>query len=643
VRNLAVGSQNDLEESSAFEKNESLLVRTANLFEFTLLFMAIGVVIVSIAYALSRANKPGGIELYFAGEFIIALTPLILLHRNRAISDVVGIWTSITIGITSFVAVACYSPLSFAFVDEYQHSLTANSILATDHLFHVNPALAVSGQFPGLEIVTTGLSSLSGLSVFAAGTIIAGISHILMTGFVFVLARQFNLSSRTAVLAVVVFSTGYTYQAFLSYFAYETFAVPFLIATLIILVKMLKSQELTATKILGCLTIVLAFITIVSHHVTSYLLIVLVVILIGSAFFFAPRWRHRTSLIVLVLLPVLALILTWNLAVATDTLRYLSQIKSQLFGLGPQAIAIENPTKNFALNVLGTHANVINTPTPLKWLGELGVAVVVLVIPIGAWTVWRRRRSYPLYLWLMPLCAAIAYYALLPIFVFSPGGTGLVGRAQVLLLIPAGLVAAVGMSHGLMAPFGRHTGGVALHLRTYISLVLVSIVVIGAVPASYPGYASKLPTPYNVDAITRSVDRRTVAAGFWVSRFLGPKARIAADSTDDTILEATAGIPVIEYSANLFETTRFTDGNAQLVQEGKISYVFANSRLTHEIPANGSDFYHDPLTGLYAHPLPASSLQKFDRIAGVNRVFDDGTIVIYSLQGSRYYRTVGAK
>jgi hypothetical protein len=31
-------------------------------------------------------------------------------------------------------------------------------------------------------------------------------------------------------------------------------------------------------------------------------------------------------------------------------------------------------------------------------------------------------------------------------------------------------------------------------------------------------------------------------------------------------------------------------------------------------------------------------LSKFDKVNGVSRVFDDGVIVIYDLNGSRYYR-----
>jgi hypothetical protein len=125
----------------------------------------------------------------------------------------------------------------------------------------------------------------------------------------------------------------------------------------------------------------------------------------------------------------------------------------------------------------------------------------------------------------------------------------------------------------------------------------------------------------------------------WVSQFLGPKARIASDQTEGTILNSIAGTPNITYVANLFETENFTSGDAFLIRQAAIKYVFADYRLTTEIPSAGANFAVDPLSGLYARPLPVDSLTKFDHIAGISRIFDDGTIVIYSLQGSLYYQS----
>ncbi len=216
---------------------------TAFFFRSSILLLAFGVFIVSCAYALARAARPGGMALYFSGEFIVVLTPLLFLYANRFVTHAAGLWISLSIGVATFFMTLLYSPLAFAFSDEYQHSYTARSILQSGHLFHINPTLPISAQFPGMEIATTQLSRLSGLSIFASGSIIAGTSHVILTGLVFLLAREFGLTARASAFAVVIFATGYDYQSFLSYFAYETFAVVFLLATVTLYVKMLKTND----------------------------------------------------------------------------------------------------------------------------------------------------------------------------------------------------------------------------------------------------------------------------------------------------------------------------------------------------------------------------------------------------------------
>ena len=57
--------------------------------------------------------------------------------------------------IATFLILAYYSPDQFRFLDEFQHVQTAQTILTTHHLFHVNTSLPVSPQYPGLEIITS--------------------------------------------------------------------------------------------------------------------------------------------------------------------------------------------------------------------------------------------------------------------------------------------------------------------------------------------------------------------------------------------------------------------------------------------------------------------------------------------------------
>src|SRR5665213_2915969 len=326
---------------------------TAFLFEGSLLFLTFGVFVVCCSYALARASEPGGIVLFFVGEFVVVLTPLLFLFLNRSVSHAAGLWMSLSIGVATFVMTLCYTPSAFSFSDEFQHSYTAQSILRTDHLFHNNPTLPVSAHFPGMEIVTTQLGKLSGLSVFASGTIIAGASHVVLTGLVFLLAREFGLSARASAFAVVVFTTGYDYQAFLSYFAYETFAVPFLLATVILFTKMLRSVDRRMALLYGAGSFATGCVTTVTHHVTSFFMVGLVAMMALCAVIWSARWRQKAAPLLAVVAVLIGGLAFWDLAVASDTFHYLRQVQSLLYGSGANRINLARPSPEVVAQVRG--------------------------------------------------------------------------------------------------------------------------------------------------------------------------------------------------------------------------------------------------------------------------------------------------
>jgi hypothetical protein len=64
-----------------------------------------------------------------------------------------------------------------------------------------------------------------------------------------------------------------------------------------------------------------------------------------------------------------------------------------------------------------------------------------------------------------------------------------------------------------------------------------------------------------------------------------------------------------------------------------VHYVLVDLRLARSLPASGQYFPIDPHAGSYTHPLSLRGLTKFDQAPGVDRIYDDGNIVIYNLDG----------
>src|SRR5204862_1717261 len=76
------------------------------------------------------------------------------------------------LGMCFYLVQFMISPLYFASFDGSLHWHTADDILRTRHLFSENTMLPVSPYYPGLEIVTNAISTITGLSTFCACVIV---------------------------------------------------------------------------------------------------------------------------------------------------------------------------------------------------------------------------------------------------------------------------------------------------------------------------------------------------------------------------------------------------------------------------------------------------------------------------------------
>ena len=366
-----------------------------NLPIFTLA-MAIGVLLTSCGFALGRDSKPHTLEVYLIGELVVAIAPLVFIWRLQDLKSWAGFWISAAIGIATFMITVCYSPLVFRAEDEFQHVHTVQNILSTHHLFGFNPSLPISPQYPGLEIVTSEIASLCHLSIYVSGTIVAGICHLLMTVLVYCLATEFRLRPRSAVLAVIIFSVGVDYQFFLSYFVYETFAIPFLLATLVLSLKAIHSRSRNSVVLVAFAAIAFGFVTIVSHHVTSYFMAAALGGLRISVIFSKDR-KDRFGRVSVIFFSIVALLTIWDFTVATDTFHYLAQIRGDLFGVGSRDIAT-GVSEQVVKQVTGGTNPAPQGTSPFSWriIGDVSAAILALLIPYGAWRIWRgsSRFSY---------------------------------------------------------------------------------------------------------------------------------------------------------------------------------------------------------------------------------------------------------
>ncbi|MGC1584766.1 MAG: hypothetical protein WA791_03540, partial [Rhodomicrobium sp.] len=148
-------------------------------------------------------GTPGRQALYALGVVLMAF-PVSLRVAWPGVSRSELLLSVSILGIGLYGIKILHSPLHFAMFDEFLHWVSAQNVMESDHLFIPNALLPISPLYPGLEILTTALTNLSGLSIFAAGVLVIGIARVAFLYALFVIAELLTGSSRVAALACVV-------------------------------------------------------------------------------------------------------------------------------------------------------------------------------------------------------------------------------------------------------------------------------------------------------------------------------------------------------------------------------------------------------------------------------------------------------
>jgi hypothetical protein len=584
--------------------------------------MAVATIMVAVAFAGARSSKSWATDLFWVGQVALYAIPAAFLLFRRSLLRAEAFGIALLMPVATFLILAYYSPDQFRFIDEFQHVQTAQTILATHHLFHVNTSLPVSPQYPGLEIITSAVVAITHLSITTSGMIVTGIAHVLVGLCLYFLVLEVFGRPRIAAFAAVIYATGPHYQFFDSYFIYQTIALPFLLLSLLAVVKMMKSEGRVANA-WGVVAIAAGAVTVVSHHITSYALVGLLLLFVVVQLFLprpARSWR-----VPVVLLVVAAMVVGWDLGVATATLSYIKPIIDSLLG---RHGVLPNSRKQ------GVSGNLPLADTIWEYLSTFLLVVLVLV---AAWQAWRARARDSNALSLGLALGALSIFIVLVVRVASGDGSELAGRAMSFALIPISIVcAAVIIDRVRQKPDGPKHGDPRLVnvVLAVIGTAVLVVLAVGGIAGGWPSYYARLPGPYRVSAYERSVDEHNLDAAAWAAAKLPRGGGVASDDFTESMFSSLGNQAYQRNLADLFLTTTYTPGDRTLVKNKRITYVVADRRITEQLPAAGYYFSPDPHQGNYKKPLAPASIDKFNSVPGVSRVFDDGTIVIYDLAGA---------
>ncbi|HZD66935.1 MAG TPA: hypothetical protein VE152_12625, partial [Acidimicrobiales bacterium] len=561
---------------------------------------------------------------YWAGQALIYLPVFVWLGRRRPIGAGEAGAAAALLAIATYLVKVCYSPTQFRFPDELLHWRTAQTILATHHLFGANPALPVSPLYPGLENITTALASVTGLSVTVVGLAVVGLCHLLVTVGVFLLVRSVLEAgslhktlppARTAGLAAAIYATGPHFQFFDAMFVYLVPALAFAVLTLVAAVRLTTARGRAGVWTWGGVAAVTGAVVVVTHHVTSWALVGL--LLAGVLGALLTRRRQAALRLGLLTAGLAAGVGVWLGLVAPQTVGY----------LGPSVHNIITGVTHLLEGRLGGGVRPGQARAPSDLLFGYGTAAAtVLGLAIG----WRRLlRIRPREPWAVGLAAAAtAYAAVIAVRVAATDGTELAGRSLAYVLIPVSFVLAVGF-------LAARSGSPRPRRWSAAGLLVAVVLVLGALTGGWPPSWERLPRAYLPAAYESSVSPQGVAAARWAATDLGPDNRFGSDAGNYALISTIGRQAPVRNVAALYYAPTWTPAAARLARRIDVGYLLVDRRLANQVPPTGYYFPVDPRAGLLTRPIGLGSLTKFDTAPGVNRLYDNGAVVIYGLGGTR--------
>ena len=450
---------------------------------FVTVIAALGVLVASDAYTAGRmgyASSPWADRAYWLGQALVVTPIAARLLSRRPLAPGATATLIMVLTVAEYLLKVCYSPLGFTFADEFLHWRSTVNVMETGRLFTANYGLPISPRYPGLEEVTSALVSVTGLPIFAAGLIVAGLVHLLFICFLYLTFSYVSRSHRIAGIAVLVYSSTPTLNSFDSMFVYETLALAFLGLGVLAAWRAATGRSKAERARWFILAMLAIFATVISHHVTSYMLVGSLVLVTVAGCLTRSR---QTALTVGALAVISATaVASWVIFVAPDTISY---FRPTVEGIMQGINALQSGGSSHAPSTSAA-------PPGNRLLEGIDVLVITVLLPLGWWQVWRRFRRQP---WILAMAlGSLGWFAALALRVGTPDGQELAGRTATFVYIPVSLVTGLTLVRLVNAARVHRwdTAAIAVAVTGMLTLLFDGLA------NGWPPYWERLPGPHQV-------------------------------------------------------------------------------------------------------------------------------------------------
>ena len=582
------------------------------------LIAAVGVLIASAADTAARlgySNSPWANRVYWLGQALILIPIAARLLSRRRLTDGAAVTLLVVLTVAEYILKICYSPLQFTFADELLHWRGTENLLQTGNPFTPNYGLSIAPHYPGLELATSALISMTGLSIFTAGAIVSGAAHLLSICALYLIFRTVARSHRLAGIAVLVYYATPDLTSFNSMFVYENLAFAFLGLAVLASVKSVTEEGRQDQIRWFIIAVVSIIATVMTHHITSYVLtLTLILVAVAGKLTHSGHAARVSALAIISIVTVVC----WITFVAPDTLTYFKPtLQGMVQGVNSLAGGRSSGAPSTARSPMGD-----------QFLEGLALLITAILLVFGTWQVWRRFRRQP---WIPAMTiGSLSWFLALGIRIGVPDGQELAGRMMPFVDIPVSLIVVFAIVKLVSAATPRRwaTGAVAALATAVLLLVLDGLA------NGWPPYWERLPGPHEVSAFERSIGPEEVNTGNWTLSALGPGNRFASDGGISAVLAGYGNQVPLENVAYLYTTPKLTPSIVLNAKAQDVQYILIDLRLSQSLSPTGEYFPGDSVA--YTKPLPLNDLAKYNGIPGVSRLYDSGDIIIYDLQRIQY-------
>jgi hypothetical protein len=565
-------------------------------------------------------------SLMWYATLCMIFAPSAALVMSRRISDNARIWFTLYMSLALLATRFVLYPSQFAYHDELINYRVLLSINHSGHLFTPNSLLPAVADYPGMQVATSAVHQLTGLSLHSAGIIILVAVRLVMTLALIRIIQRISNSAAVGCLAALIYATNPQYIFFNSQFSYQSVALP--LSVFCIYVFSIRRGNGSILSLAPTAAVVLTVAA--THHLTSLAL----VILLWVWYLFTRITRRPVSQLLPLAIISLVIIVAWTWLARSVIVPYINEIlRNSLANIAEFASGKSN--HEMFTDSAGDH-------NPL-WQAVLSIASVLLIVSTlipALWLALVKRRL--LSAAAMVLFSIAAIYPLIPAGHLTNATAEVSDRASGFVFVGLGYL--VGIWWFRDFPFHRHarTSRFTVARHTWVLVLGLTICFVGGtIIGSGPDWLHG-PGPYLVSADNRSVDQLALQAARWEGQYLPANSRVYSDRVNDLLAAVYGdqhavtslgdGINEGSVSTLLLETA--TPGDASVACQAHVAFLIADQRLATSLPHVG--MYVDKgeyLWGMRTAPPDPGALTKFDLVTGAERIFDNGAIRIYDLRG----------